>query len=99
MRPLEKQHEPWLSRVTGQLLAAYAALESELLRQPLAVTRENINQAGVTTAVAWHFTQAMLPEIVSASNYPVLREFSVRAEQLPEFVAAPHGASTYHHDG
>jgi len=99
LRPVEKQHEPWVARVTGQLLAAYAALESELLRQPLAVTRETINQAGVTTAVAWHFTQAMLPEVVSAANYPVLRDFSARAEQLPEFLAAPHGASTYRHDG
>jgi glutathione S-transferase len=29
LRPAEKLHEPWVTRVTGQLLAAYAALESE----------------------------------------------------------------------
>ena len=26
LRPAEKRHQPWVSRVTGQLLAAYAAL-------------------------------------------------------------------------
>ena len=97
LRPVEKQHQPWLSRVTEQLLAAYAALESELQRLPLAVASESIDQAGVTTAVAWYFTQAMLPEVVSAASYPVLRDYSARAERLPEFLAAPHGASTYRH--
>lgn len=99
LRPVEKLHEPWVARVTGQLLAAYGALESELHRKSLAVTSGAINQAGVSTAVAWHFTQMMLPEIVASEMYPSLREFSVQAEQLPEFRAAPHGASTYRRDG
>jgi glutathione S-transferase len=97
LRPAEKLHQPWVSRVTGQLLAAYHALESELLRKPLAI--EPINQAGVTTAVAWHFTQMMLPDVVRASDFPALPQFSAKAEQLPEFAAAPHGSSTYHHAG
>jgi len=99
LRPVEKRHQPWLSRVTGQLLAAYAALESELRHQPLEVTSKTIDQAGVTTAVAWYFTQAMLPEVADAANYPLLRDFSTCAEHLPEFRAAPHGVSTYRHDG
>ncbi len=99
LRPVEKLHEPWLARVTGQLLAAYDALESELQRRPLASTSSDINQAGVSAAVAWHFTQQMLPEIVAADNYPALCEFSSRVEALPEFTAAPHGASTYRHEG
>lgn len=99
LRPIEKQHQPWVSRVMGQLLAAFAALESELQRQPLAVARRDIDQAGITTAVAWHFTQDLLPEVVDASSYPLLRDFSARAEQLPEFLAAPHGDSTYRHAG
>ncbi len=97
LRPVEKLHQPWVSRVTGQLLAAYHALESELLRKPLAI--EPINQAGVTTAVAWHFTQMMLPDVVRTSDSPALQQFSAKAEQLPEFAAAPHGSSTYHHAG
>src|SRR5256885_12963348 len=47
LRPAEKLHEPWVSRITGQLLAAYGALESELHLKPLAVTSGTINQAGI----------------------------------------------------
>jgi len=99
LRPAEKLHEPWIARVTGQLLAAYRILETDLIARPLAVTRAAINQAGVSVAVAWQFTQQMLPEVVPGANYPALRELSAKAEALPEFIAAPHGAGTYHHSG
>jgi glutathione S-transferase len=95
VRPPEKLHEPWVARVTGQLLAAYDELEAELVRRPLAATSETIDQAGVTTAVTWHFTQSALPEVVDASRYPALCEFSSRAEALAEFRAAPHGEGIY----
>jgi glutathione S-transferase len=36
LRPKEAQHEPWVTRVTGQLLAAYAGLEREVQRRPAA---------------------------------------------------------------
>ncbi|WP_246265423.1 glutathione S-transferase [Aromatoleum diolicum] len=98
-RPPEKMHEPWVARVTGQLLAAYGALEEELVRRPLAVASATIDQAGVSTAVAWHFTQRMLPELVPAANYPALAAFSAKAEALPEFLAAAHGAGTYRQNG
>jgi glutathione S-transferase len=99
LRPAEKLHEPWVSRVTGQLIAAIEALESELGRQPFEVTSDTINQAGVTTAVAWHFIQMMLPDVVDAANYPTLRNFSSQAESLAEFKAAPYGSSTYQNGG
>jgi glutathione S-transferase len=99
LRPPEMRHEPWVTRITGQLLAAYDGLESELKRRPLAFTSSTINQAGVSAAVAWQFTQQVLPEIVPLENYPALRKFSSRAEALPEFTAAPHGASTYRPQG
>ena len=95
LRPAEKLHQPWVARVAGQLLAACAGLESELARRPLACSSAAINQAGVSAAVAWHFIQQMLPEVVSADRYPLLRQFSLQAEALPEFMAAPHGDSTY----
>ncbi len=98
LRPPEKLHEPWVDRVTGQLLAAYQALESEMQRTALAVTSGTITQAEVTAAVAWRFTQMTLPEIVPAGNYPTLGEFSSRAESLPEFRSAPYGSSTYRQD-
>ena len=99
LRPAEKLHEPWVARVTGQLLAAYEALESELQRRPLAVASSTINQAGITAAVAWHVTQQKLPGVVPPAGYPSLREFSSQAETLPEFMAAPYGSSTYHDAG
>jgi glutathione S-transferase len=99
LRPAEKLHEPWIRRVTGQLLAAFQILETDLIARPLAVTSAAINQAGVSVAVAWQFTQQMLPEVVPGANYPALREFSAKAEALPEFIAAPHGAGTYRHAG
>jgi glutathione S-transferase len=99
LRPAEKLHEPWIRRVTGQLLAAFQILETDLIARPLAVTSAAIDQAGVSVAVAWQFTQQMLPEVVPGANYPALREFSAKAEALPEFIAAPHGAGTYRHAG
>lgn len=95
LRPPEKQHEPWVARITGQLLAAYGLLEEEVARRPLAVTSSTITQAGVSTAVAWNFTQQLLPEVISAMNYPSLVALSTKAEALPEFRAAPHGDSTF----
>ncbi|AEK61677.1 glutathione S-transferase N-terminal domain-containing protein [Collimonas fungivorans] len=89
LRPPEKQHEPWVARVQGQLFAAYQALEIELRNKPLAVSSKAINQAGVSTAVAWSFTQMMLPEIVIAADYPALQAYSAQAERLAEFIAAP----------
>jgi glutathione S-transferase len=92
LRPTEKQHEPWATRITGQLLAAYDALESEISRQPLAVERDTIDQAGVSAAVAWQFTQQLLPGLIPPARCPSLTRFSFIAEALPEFLAAPHGA-------
>lgn len=94
LRPAEKLHEPWVQRVTGQMLAAFDSLEAELQSKPLAATSEGIDQAGVTTAVAWHFAQMLLPAVVLAGN-PVMDAFSAQAEQLDAFKAAPHGDGTY----
>jgi glutathione S-transferase len=94
-RPPEKLHEPWVNRVTGQLLAAYDALENEIAKRPPPVTSGAILQGGLTTAVAWHFTQQTLPEVVSVDTFPKLRAYSSAAEALPEFRAAPHGDGTY----
>lgn len=91
LRPPEKRHGPWIERVTGQLRGAYGALEAELTRQPPSVTQADIGQAGISVAVAWFFTQQVLPEVVPADEHPQLVAFSAAAEQLPAFRAAPHG--------
>jgi glutathione S-transferase/uncharacterized glyoxalase superfamily protein PhnB len=98
VRPPEKLHEPWVTRVTGQMLAAFDELEQELAREPLDASTEGITQAGVTAAVTWFFVQCLLPGQVPASRCPRLAEFSARAEALPAFAAAPHGEGTVQPD-
>ena len=93
-RPSDKLHQPWLDRVSGQLQAACAALESELA-QPVALERATIDLSGVSIAVAWHFIQAMSPQAAPAADCPRLAALSAQAERLPEFAAAPHGDGTY----
>jgi glutathione S-transferase len=95
LRPAEKVHQPWVDRVTMQLRGAYDALEHELSRQPLAVTSSTLRQAGVAVAVAWHFTQQVLPAVIAAKDCPRLAAFSAAAEALPEFRAAPYGEGTF----
>ena len=94
-RPPEKRHEPWLARVTGQMLAAYEALNLEVGQRPLDVTNAGITQGAISAAVAWHFTQRMQPELVPADDFPGLVALSGEAEALEEFRAAPYGDSTY----
>jgi glutathione S-transferase len=89
LRPVEKQHEPWLERVRAQLLAACAELEREAAVAALPIEQEQFDAADVTVAVSWHFTQMMLPEIVDKAAYPHLQAFSALAEGLPVFVDTP----------
>ncbi len=89
LRPAEKQHQPWLDRVQGQLDAAYAALEHEWAMTPLSAEPQAMTQAGVSAAVAWAFTQMILPDAIDPAACPTLAEFSARAERTPAFLAAP----------
>lgn len=89
LRPTDKQHSPWLDRVQGQLAAAYQALEAELARTPLAADAAHINQAGITAAVAWGFTQMALPDAVPATAHPHLAAHATAAEQLAAFAEYP----------
>jgi len=95
LRPPERMHPPWIERVTGQLLAAYGALEGELESTLALLGGVRITQAHISTAVAWNFTQQTLPEVVPVAGYPRLAAFSARHEPLPEFAAAPFGDGTY----
>jgi glutathione S-transferase len=96
LRPEEKQHAPWIDRVTVQMLAALDALEAELVRRPIAIGAEAIGQDGVTSAVVWQFIQlSSVAALVSPARFPSLRALSESAERLPAFRAAPHGDGTY----
>ena len=97
LRPADKQHAPWIDRVTGQLLAAYDALDAAFRDAPRPSQSQTIDQAGITTAVAWMFSRMMVPDVIAATAYPSLQNFSERAEALLEFKAAPFGSTAYRH--
>lgn len=89
LRPSEKQHQPWLDRVQGQLLAAYRLLEAEVGDGAAWLFGAHPLQADVTTAVAWRFSRSVLPELVDEAGHPGLRAVSARAEALPAFASSP----------
>ena len=95
LRPAEKVHAPWLGRVTGQMQAAFGELEQALAARTPPQRSAELDQAGVTIAVAWHFARQMTPAEAPAERFPRLAAFSAAAEALPEFRAAPHGDLTY----
>ncbi|HEX4178082.1 MAG TPA: glutathione S-transferase [Rhizomicrobium sp.] len=82
-RPAEKQHQPWLDRVGGKLLAAYRALEKEA--SPDWFTGEELMQPQITCAVAWRFTRHVAADLVPAADFPTLAVLSERAETLSFF--------------
>ncbi|CAI8711606.1 glutathione S-transferase [Pseudomonas sp. IT-P258] len=88
LRPEDIQFEPWVQRVEGQLTAAYSALERELEKQPLK-TGGSIEQDGITLAVAWSFTNLVVPDQVSAARFPRIAAFTTYAEGLEVFVSTP----------
>jgi glutathione S-transferase len=91
LRPASAQYEPWMARVSGQLLAAYAALEHEVQSRPQAFQAVRTHEV-VTAAVAWQFTQSMLADLVPAAAHPGLVALSQRMEAQPAFMRyPPHG--------
>lgn len=88
LRPKEAQYAPWVARISGQLLAAYAALEQEVASQP-ALFAETMTQAAITAAVAWQFTQSMLASLVPAADHPALVALSARLEGSAAFLKYP----------
>ncbi|MGV8888309.1 MAG: glutathione S-transferase family protein [Pseudomonas sp.] len=88
LRPAHIQFEPWVERVEGQLAAAYSALERELEKQPLK-TDGSIDQDGITLAVAWSFTNLVVPDQVEAVRFPRISAFTAYAEGLEVFVSTP----------
>jgi glutathione S-transferase len=51
LRPSEKQHQPWLDRVQGQLLAAYGELEKTIT--PAWFGGDKLLQPDVSLRIAW----------------------------------------------
>ena len=89
LRPQEFQFEPWVERVQKQMHAAFAELETRLAGRDGWLFGERLMQPDITVAVAWRFTQFMLPGVLDAARYPALAAFSERAEALPAFIGVP----------
>jgi glutathione S-transferase len=89
LRPADKQHQPWLDRVGGQLANAYRLIESEVGGHTGWLIGDRPLQADVTLAVAWRFTQDLVPGRILPAEHPALAAFAARAEALPEFLATP----------
>jgi glutathione S-transferase len=87
LRPPEKQHEPWVDRVMGQLTAGLSALDAELPGS--AWLGGELGVADITVACAFGFTQSVVGDLVDTGRYPNLGSFCARAEALPAFRAAP----------
>ena len=89
LRPVEKQHQPWLDRVTEQMHGAFAALEAIAGTAKPWLHGERISQDDICIAVAWGFAQFVMADALPASRYPALAAYSARAEALPVFVETP----------
>jgi glutathione S-transferase len=89
LRPAEKQYQPWLERVRGQLAAAYDLLEAAYTGVDDWLVAGRRMQADITTAIAWRFTGSKLADVVSPARHPALAALSARAEATAEFAALP----------
>jgi glutathione S-transferase len=87
LRPAEKQHEPWVDRVMGQLTAGLSALDAELPASGW--IGGGLGLADITVACAFGFTHTVLADVVETGRYPNLAAFCARAETLSAFRAAP----------
>ncbi|MFK8251646.1 glutathione S-transferase family protein [Ancylobacter terrae] len=88
LRPEERRHAPWLSRIRGQLGEAYRLLEAEMGDGGWLFGEAPL-QADITAAVAWSFTHHMRPGEIDLEACPRLATLAARAEALEDFQALP----------
>jgi glutathione S-transferase len=92
-RPVELQHEPWVTRLEKQLEGAAGLMESTVSAQAGSAYQwllgDDLTQADISTAVAWRFMMYTERVNLNPNDYPALVAFSRRAEALPEFMACP----------
>lgn len=87
LRPMDKRHEPWVERISGQLGRGLAALDRESPADGWIAGR--LGLADIAVACAVGFVVGTLGDLVGLDPYPNLAAFSARAEALPAFRAAP----------
>jgi glutathione S-transferase len=99
VRPPEKQHAPWVERITGQMHMALRLLDADVQGRPPGFPDGRPDQAFITSAVVWHFALALLPDLLKPADCPALHALSVQAEARPEFRRAPHSEAVYPQPG
>jgi glutathione S-transferase len=88
LRPADIQYQPWVERVESQLAAAFTALEQELEQNGLP-TDGTVTQAGISLAVAWSFTDLVVPDQIDTQRYRHIAQYTAYAETLEAFVSTP----------
>jgi len=90
LRPAERQHAPWLERVTRQLRGSLDQAERQMPKRPGWVTDVGgPTHADVTLAVAWRQAAETLPWVKEAGCWPLLAAASLHAEAHPAFQSVP----------
>ena len=90
-RPQEHQHPPWIARIRQQLGSAVEMLSGQVGDGNRWLVNADITQADISIAVAIRFVREIVPDAISAKEFPGLARFSERAEKLPAFLACPFG--------
>lgn len=88
LRPADIQYQPWVERVEGQLAAAFTALEKELEHSDLPVDG-SLAQTGISLAVAWSFTNLVVPDQVNSARHARIAEYTAYAEGTDAFISTP----------
>lgn len=90
LRPIERQHAPWLERAARQLHGALDQAERQMPQRPGWVAgAAGPAHADVTLAVAWRQAAEMLPWVKAAGCWPCLAAASLHAEAHPAFLSVP----------
>ena len=88
LRPAEKQHNPWIERITIQLLAACREWNTLLEKRPSAAVDD---QVAVTSTVIWTFIQSMIPHVVHAGDFNHIQSAAELYEAHSAFKKHPFG--------
>lgn len=82
LRPAEKQHQPWIERVTQQLLAACHEWDARLAGR---TTAQQLDQVMITSTVVWSFIQAMIPTTIPPHDFKHIHGLAEACEALVAF--------------
>lgn len=93
LRPAEKRHTPWITRINEQVNHTFAQLEQLMSANPSLFDVQKLSHASIAAAVAWYFTQNMRPGLIDPIQFPLLSQWSALAEQTEAFKTYPYDVS------